>query len=138
MHITEGNGCSGDDYTLIDSILLIWYRHACSKIGGARLAFSNITKQIAYASGAGRYYSWWMVREFKPGRWSVSLGIDNKADESSQRSIYLIEKLIMGQYNAVTQNAPCSGYGYIFYVGAQLECDYRLLGRQTQHARRFQ
>ena len=37
------------------------------KIGGSRPPFSNITKQIDYASGSGEYYSLLMGREFKTG-----------------------------------------------------------------------
>ncbi|MFM7981936.1 MAG: hypothetical protein ACKPKO_21715, partial [Candidatus Fonsibacter sp.] len=54
------------------------------KIGGSRLAFSKITKQIDYESGSGQYYSLLMGRQFKPGRWSVLLDFDNKSDDASQ------------------------------------------------------
>ena len=42
-----------------------------NNIGGSRPAFSNITKQIEYASRSGDYYYLIMGREFKPGRWSI-------------------------------------------------------------------
>ena len=54
-----------------------------NKIGGSRPAFSKITKQIDYASGSGNYYSLLMGREFKPGRWSLLLDFDNKAEEAT-------------------------------------------------------
>ena len=44
-----------------------------NNIGGSRPAFSKITKHIDYAHGSGDYYSLLMGREFKPGRWSISL-----------------------------------------------------------------
>ena len=67
------------------------------KIGGSRPPFSKITKQIDYASGSGKYYSLLMGREFKPGRWSVLLDLDNKADEASQSGLDLVKKLNMDQ-----------------------------------------
>ena len=54
------------------------------KIGGSRPAFSNIARQIDYASGSGDYYSLLMGREFKPGRWSILLDLDNKAEETTR------------------------------------------------------
>ncbi|MFM7983692.1 MAG: hypothetical protein ACKPKO_30650, partial [Candidatus Fonsibacter sp.] len=54
------------------------------KIGGSRPAFSRITKQINYGHNSGDYYSLLMGREFKPGRWSILLDFDNKADDASR------------------------------------------------------
>ncbi|MFM7988306.1 MAG: hypothetical protein ACKPKO_54240, partial [Candidatus Fonsibacter sp.] len=71
-----------------------------NNIGGSRPAFSNITKQVDYTSGSGDYYSLLMDRDFKPGRSSVLLDLDNKADETSQSGVYLIHKLNMDLYAA--------------------------------------
>ena len=57
------------------------------KIGGSRPAFSKITKQPAYSSSAGDYYSLLMGRQFRPGRWSILLDFDSKADEASHRGL---------------------------------------------------
>ena len=81
------------------------------KIGGARPAFSNITTQPDYSSEAGKYYSLLMGRVFKPGRWSVLLDFDNKADDAPQSGLDLIEKLNMNQYGAPTQKTPIRGGG---------------------------
>ena len=64
-------------------------------IGGSRPAFSNITKQIEYKRGSGKYYSLLMGREFKLGRWSILLDFDNKADDASQSGLVLDNKLNM-------------------------------------------
>ncbi|MFM7987019.1 MAG: hypothetical protein ACKPKO_47665, partial [Candidatus Fonsibacter sp.] len=66
-------------------------------------AISKITKQIDYEFGSGEYYSLLMGREFKPGRWSVLLDFDNKADDASQSGTGLINKLKMDQYGAPKQ-----------------------------------
>ncbi|MFM7985295.1 MAG: hypothetical protein ACKPKO_38850, partial [Candidatus Fonsibacter sp.] len=60
-----------------------------------------------------------MGREFKPGRWSVLLDFDNKADDASRSGIDLINKLNMDQYGAPKQKTPSGGFHYIFYVDAQ-------------------
>ena len=54
-----------------------------NNIGGSRPAFSKINKQIDYKSGSGDYYSLLMGREFKPGRWSILMDFDNKAEETT-------------------------------------------------------
>ncbi len=51
------------------------------KIGGSRPSFSKITKEIDYGSGSGDYYSLLLGREFKPGRWSILLVFDQKAEQ---------------------------------------------------------
>ena len=79
------------------------------KIGGARPAFSKITKQPDYSSEAGKYYSLLMGREFKPGRWSVLLDFDNKAEDAPQSGLDRIEKLNMKQYDAPTQKTHIRG-----------------------------
>ena len=89
------------------------------KIGGSRPAFSKIQKQVQYKPTDGKYYSLLMGREFKPGRWSILLDFDNKADESSKSGLELMEKLNMNQYKAPTQTTPSGGYHYIFYVDEQ-------------------
>ena len=73
------------------------------KIGGIRPAFSKIKEQINYKSGSGDYYSLLMGREFKPGRWSILLDFDNKADDASQSGLDLVDKLNMDQYKGPTQ-----------------------------------
>ncbi|MFM7983987.1 MAG: hypothetical protein ACKPKO_32150, partial [Candidatus Fonsibacter sp.] len=60
-----------------------------------------------------------MGREFKPGRWSVLLDFDNKADETSHNGRDLVDRLNMDQYNAPKHNTPSRGLHYIFYVDAQ-------------------
>ncbi|MFM7983282.1 MAG: hypothetical protein ACKPKO_28570, partial [Candidatus Fonsibacter sp.] len=45
-------------------------------------------------------------REFKPGRWSILLDFDNKADEASHSGLDLVNKLNMDQYNAPKQKTP--------------------------------
>ncbi|MFM7983854.1 MAG: hypothetical protein ACKPKO_31465, partial [Candidatus Fonsibacter sp.] len=57
-----------------------------------------------------------MGREFQPGRWSILLDFDKKADETSQSGLDLAVKLNMYQYNAPKQNTPSKGLHYIFYV----------------------
>ena len=90
------------------------------KISGSRPPFKGIEKQINYAPGSGKYYSLLMGREFKPGRWSILLDFDNKADEESQSGLVLAkEKLNMDQYDAPEQNTPSGGLHYIFYVDDQ-------------------
>ena len=79
------------------------------KIGGSRPAFSNIKEQIDYASGSGDYYSLLMGREFNPGRWSILLDFDNKAEETSQSGLELVKKLNMDQYDAPKQKTPSEG-----------------------------
>ncbi|MFM7985425.1 MAG: hypothetical protein ACKPKO_39535, partial [Candidatus Fonsibacter sp.] len=79
------------------------------KIGVSRPSFSNITKQIDYASQSGDEYSLLMGREFKLGPWSVLLDFDNKADETSHSVIYLINKLNMDQDDAPKQKTPSGG-----------------------------
>ena len=89
------------------------------KISGSRPPFKGIEKQINYAPGSGKYYSLLMGREFKPGRWSILLDFDNKADDASQSGLVLKKKLNMDQYNAPKQKTPSKGVHYIFYVDAQ-------------------
>ena len=89
------------------------------KIGGSRPAFSRTTKQMDYELGSGDYDSLLMGREFKPGRWSILLDVDNKADEATQSGLVLAKKLNMDQYNAPKQKTPSGGLHYIFYVDAQ-------------------
>ena len=60
-----------------------------------------------------------MGQEFKPGRWSILLDFDNKADDASQSGLVLKEKLNMDQYDAPKQKTPSKGLHYIFYVDAQ-------------------
>jgi hypothetical protein len=79
------------------------------KISGARPAFSQIKEQIDYSSKSGDYYSLLMGREFKPGRWSILLDFDNKADETSHNGRELVEKLNMDQYNAPQAEYPLRG-----------------------------
>ena len=108
---------------------LIYIRYSASietkpngqnNIGGSRPAFSIITKQAAYtSSSAGKYSRLLMGREFRPGRWSILLDFDNKADEACQSGLDLINKLNMDQYDAPKQSTPSGGYHYIFYVDAQ-------------------
>ncbi|MFM7980843.1 MAG: hypothetical protein ACKPKO_16150, partial [Candidatus Fonsibacter sp.] len=90
-----------------------------NNIGGSRRAFSNITKRTDYTSQSGSYYALLMGREFKPGRWSVLLGFDNKADDASQSGLDLAKKLNMDQYEAPKRKIPSGGFHYIFYVDAQ-------------------
>ena len=63
---------------------LIYIRYSASieakpngqkKIGGSRPAFSSMVSQPVYSSVAGKYYSLLMGREFKPGRWSILVGL---------------------------------------------------------------
>ena len=89
------------------------------KIGGSRPAFSRTTKQMDYELGSGDYDSLLMGREFKPGRWSILLDVDNKAGEATQSGLVLAKKLNMDQYNAPKQKTPSGGLHYIFYVDAQ-------------------
>ncbi|MFM7980289.1 MAG: PriCT-2 domain-containing protein, partial [Candidatus Fonsibacter sp.] len=84
-----------------------------------RPVFSNITEQIAYTSVSGDYYSLVMGREFKPGRWSILLDFDNKADDAAQSGLVLDKKLNMDQCSAPKQKTPSKGLHYIFYVDAQ-------------------
>ena len=86
------------------------------KIGGSRPPLSTITKQPAYSSSAGVYYSLLMGREFKPGRWSILLDFDNKSDKASHSGLGLVKKLNMDQYAAPKQKTPSGGLRYIFYV----------------------
>jgi len=60
-----------------------------------------------------------MGREFRPGRWSILLDFDNKADEASHSGLDLIKQLNMDQYDAPKQKTPSGGFHYIFYVDAQ-------------------
>ena len=60
-----------------------------------------------------------MGREFKPGRWSILLDFDNKADDASHSGLDLVKKLNMDQYDAPKQKTPSGGLHYIFYVDAQ-------------------
>ena len=60
-----------------------------------------------------------MGREFKPGRWSILLDFDNKADEVSHSGLDLIKKLNMDPYDAPKQKTPSGGFHYIFYADAQ-------------------
>ena len=78
-------------------------------IGGSRPAFSKITKHINYASGSGDYHSLLVGREFKPGRWSILLDFDNKADEASHSGLDLVKILNMDQYDAPKQKIPSGG-----------------------------
>ena len=80
-----------------------------NNIGGSRPAFSKITKQPTYSSSAGYYYRLLMGREFKPGRWSILLHFDNKADEASHSGLDLVKQLNMGQYDAPKQKPPPVG-----------------------------
>ena len=84
------------------------------KIAGSRPAFSKINKQIDYKSGSGGYYSLLMGREFKPGRWSILLDFDNKAEETTHSGLELVKKLSMDQYDAPKQKTPSGGLHYIF------------------------
>ncbi|MFM7979629.1 MAG: hypothetical protein ACKPKO_09970, partial [Candidatus Fonsibacter sp.] len=88
-------------------------------IGGSRLAFSNITKQIEYTSESGHYYSLLIGREFKPGQWSILLDFDNKSDDATHSGLDLAKKLNMDQYDAPKQKTPSKGLHYVFYVDAQ-------------------
>ncbi|MFM7980792.1 MAG: hypothetical protein ACKPKO_15880, partial [Candidatus Fonsibacter sp.] len=60
-----------------------------------------------------------MGRKFKPGRWSILLDFDNKADDASHSGLDLAEKLTMDQYDAPKQKTPSGGPHYTFYVDAQ-------------------
>ena len=60
-----------------------------------------------------------MGREFKPGRWSILLDLDNKAEEATLSGLDLAKKLNMDQYDAPKQKTPSRGLHYIFYVDAQ-------------------
>ena len=60
-----------------------------------------------------------MGREFKPGRWSILLAFDNKAEETTRSGLDLVKKLNMDQYDAPKQKTPSGGLHYIFYVDAQ-------------------
>ncbi|MFM7985723.1 MAG: bifunctional DNA primase/polymerase [Candidatus Fonsibacter sp.] len=60
-----------------------------------------------------------MGREFKPGRWSILLDCDNKADEASHSGLDLVKKLNMDQYDAPKQKTPSGGLHYILYVDTQ-------------------
>ncbi|MFM7979868.1 MAG: hypothetical protein ACKPKO_11185, partial [Candidatus Fonsibacter sp.] len=77
-----------------------------NKIGGSRPAFSRITKQINYGPDSGDYYSLLMGREFKPGRWSILLDFDKKADDASRSGTDLAQMLKMDQYDAPKQKTP--------------------------------
>ncbi len=90
-----------------------------NNIGGSRPQFSRITEQEKYGDNSGDYYSLLMGREFKPGRWSILLDFDNKADYAAQSGLALDKKLNMDQYDAPTQNTPSGGLHYIFDVDAQ-------------------
>ncbi|MFM7983431.1 MAG: hypothetical protein ACKPKO_29315 [Candidatus Fonsibacter sp.] len=61
-----------------------------NNIGGSRPQFSKITRQIDYKRGSGKYYSLLMGREFKPGRWSILLDFDKKADDAFQSGLDLV------------------------------------------------
>ena len=89
------------------------------KIGGSRPAFSKITEQINYGPNSGDYYSLLMGREFKPGRWSILLDFDNKADDASRSGTDLVKMLNMDQYDAPKQNTPSGGLHYILCADAQ-------------------
>ena len=60
-----------------------------------------------------------MGREFRPGRWSIQLDFDNKADEAAHSGLDLVKNLNMGQYDAPKQKIPSGVFHYIFYVDAQ-------------------
>ncbi|MFM7982495.1 MAG: hypothetical protein ACKPKO_24555, partial [Candidatus Fonsibacter sp.] len=90
-----------------------------NKIGGSRPAFSIIVSQPVYSPSTGNYYSLLMGREFKPGRWSILLDFDNKAEETTHSVLDLVKKLNMDQYDAPKQKSPSGGFHYIFYVDAQ-------------------
>ena len=81
--------------------------------------FSNIMKQETYERESGNYYSLLMGREFKPGRWSILLDFDNKADEASQSGLDIVKKLNMDQRDAPKQKTPSGGLHYICDVDAQ-------------------
>ncbi|MFM7981304.1 MAG: hypothetical protein ACKPKO_18510, partial [Candidatus Fonsibacter sp.] len=57
-----------------------------------------------------------MGRAFKPGRWSVLLDLDNKADEASQSGLDLVKQPNMYQYDAPKQKTPSGALHYLFYV----------------------
>ncbi|MFM7988056.1 MAG: hypothetical protein ACKPKO_52955, partial [Candidatus Fonsibacter sp.] len=78
-----------------------------------------IKEHIKYGPGSGKYYSLLMGREFQPGRWSILLDFDNKADETSHNGRDLAVKLNMDQYDAPKQKTPSKGFRYIFNVDAQ-------------------
>ena len=73
------------------------------KIKGSRPAFSQITKQIDYKAGSGRFYSLLMGREFRPGRFAVLLDFDNKEEGNAKNGLLLAEKLKLDQYKAPEQ-----------------------------------
>ena len=110
-------------------------------IGGSRPPFKHIEEQENYARGSGKYYSLLMGRQFQQGRWSILLDFDNRADETSQSGLELVDKLNMDQYDAPEQNTPSGGLHYIFYVDAQQKGAYQVThddnvpGRQMQHGR---
>ncbi|MFM7980543.1 MAG: hypothetical protein ACKPKO_14620, partial [Candidatus Fonsibacter sp.] len=81
--------------------------------------FSKIKEQINYGPNSGDYYSLRMGREFKPGRWSILLDFDKKADDASRSGTDLAKMLNMDQYDAPKQKTPSKGLHYIFYVDAQ-------------------
>ncbi|MFM7984357.1 MAG: hypothetical protein ACKPKO_34035 [Candidatus Fonsibacter sp.] len=47
-----------------------------------------------------------MGREFKPGRWSILLDLDKKADDATRSGTDLAVKLNMDQYDAPKQKTP--------------------------------
>ncbi|MFM7978538.1 MAG: bifunctional DNA primase/polymerase, partial [Candidatus Fonsibacter sp.] len=57
--------------------------------------------------------------EFKPGRWSILLDFDNKADDATHSGLDLAKMLNMDQYDAPKQKTPSKGLHYIFCVDAQ-------------------
>ena len=56
-----------------------------------------------------------MGLEFKPGRWTILLDFDNKADDASHSGLDLAKKLNTDQYDAPKQKTPSGGFHYIFY-----------------------
>ena len=113
-------------------------------ISGTRPAFSKITKPPTYSSSAGDYYSLLMGREFKPGRWSILLDLNNKAEETTHSGLELVKKVNMDQYDAPKQKTLSGGLHYIFYVEAQQKRSDHLVhhdnvsGRRIQHGRQVQ
>ena len=55
-----------------------------------------------------------MGRGFKPGRWSILLDFDNKAEETTHSGLDFVKKLNMNQYDAPKQKTPSCGLHYIF------------------------
>ena len=97
------------------------------KIKGSRPAFSQITKQIDYKAGSGRFYSLLMGREFKPGRFAVLLDFDNKEEGNAKNGLLLAEKLKLDQYKAPKQKTPSGGLHYIFWVDAEQGANIKAL-----------